>query len=363
MEKFRTQSDEVTPVHAGPGDQTLVIRPGGRAAPVARNAEPHYEEFMGMTTVIASPAMRRLISIAAKVGRTNSPVIITGESGTGKELIARAIHHYSARAGKPFIDVNCAALPEHLMESELFGYEKGAFSGAETMKPGLFEAAHCGTLFLDEIGELDSRMQAKLLRVLDGQAYFRLGGSRKVLAHVRVVAATNLSLEEAVATGKFRRDLFHRLDAFRLHLPPLRERFEDIAPLAKWFLRESPLTLSDEALLLLEEYSWPGNIRELRNSLNKAILFAQGPEIQPADLPLPVVLGQHEQPEDEYSLDGLEEQTIRKVLAQTGGHQQKAADLLGISRRTLIRKLKTYRSPEHFGNKQSRHQAGKRSVA
>src|SRR4051794_40018634 len=173
-------------------------------------AEPLYEEYAGMTTVIASMAMRRLISAASKVGRTNSPILITGESGTGKELVARAVHHYSPRAGKPFIDVNCAALPEHLIESELFGYEKGAFSGAESMKPGLFEAAHTGTLFLDEIGELDSRMQAKLLRVLDGQSYFRLGGSRKVVADVRVVAATNLSLDQAVLNGKFRRDLYHR---------------------------------------------------------------------------------------------------------------------------------------------------------
>src|SRR3954467_13111784 len=148
-----------------------------------------------MRTVIASPSMRRLVSLASRVGRPSSAVLITGESGTGKELIARAVHHYSNRAGKPFIDVNCAALPEHLMESELFGYEKGAFSGAECMKPGLFETAHTGTLFLDEIGELDSRMQAKLLRVLDGQAYFRLGGSRKVTVDVRVVAATNLSLD------------------------------------------------------------------------------------------------------------------------------------------------------------------------
>jgi transcriptional regulator with PAS, ATPase and Fis domain len=288
--------------------------------------------------------MRRLIAMAGKVGRTDSPVLITGESGTGKEAIARAVHHYSARAGKPFVDVNCAALPEHLMESELFGYEKGAFSGAESMKPGLFEAAHTGTLFLDEIGELESRMQAKLLRVLDGQAYFRLGGSRKVQADVRIVAATNLRLDEAVQSGKFRRDLYHRLDAFHLHLPPLRERVEDIAPLAMWFLRDSRLTLSEEALAVLEDYSWPGNIRELRNSLNKAVLFASAPQIGPCDLPVEIMQGPGDSVEDVYSLDGLEEQTIRKVLAQTGGHQQRAADLLGISRRTLIRKLKMYRS-------------------
>jgi transcriptional regulator with PAS, ATPase and Fis domain len=353
MKTICRESDEVTPVSIDSADQTFLIRSERRAM-----SEPRYEEFLGMTTVIASPAMRRLISVTGKVGRTNSPVLITGESGTGKELIARAVHHYSSRAGKPFIDVNCAALPEHLMESELFGYERGAFSGAESMKPGLFEAAHTGTLFLDEIGELDSRMQAKLLRVLDGQSYFRLGGSRKVLADVRIVAATNLSLEEAVLSGKFRRDLFHRLDAFHLHLPPLRERLEDIAPLAMWFLRESALTLSDEALAMLEDYSWPGNIRELRNSLNKAIMFAPGPQIEPCDLPLEIVDGQRESADDGYSLDGLEQQTIRRVLAQTGGHQQKAADLLGISRRTLIRKLKLYRSPEHFVK-----QAGKRIVA
>src|ERR1035438_4620196 len=303
MDTICVESDEVTPVRIdSPVDsplgvdspidvdstnQTFPIRAEGRI-----RAEPRYEEFLGMTTVIASPAMRRLLSVTAKVGRTNAPILITGESGTGKELIARAVHHYSSRADKPFIDVNCAALPEHLMESELFGYERGAFSGADSMKPGLFEAAHTGTLFLDEIGELDSRMQAKLLRVLDGQSYFRLGGSRKVVADVRIVAATNLSLDEAVQSGKFRRDLFHRLDAFHLHLPPLRERVEDIAPLAAWFLRESPITLSEEALSILEDYSWPGNIRELRNSLNKAIMFAGGPQIEADDLPMQVVLGQ-----------------------------------------------------------------------
>ncbi|HEY3823577.1 MAG TPA: sigma-54 dependent transcriptional regulator [Bryobacteraceae bacterium] len=357
-ETLRSGSDELTPVSIALADLSVLVRSEKRAVPESR-----CEEFLGMPAVIASPAMRRLISLTAKVGRTNHPVVITGESGTGKEIIARAIHHYSARASRPFIDVNCAALPEHLMESELFGYERGAFSGAESMKPGLFEAAHTGTLFLDEIGELDSRMQAKLLRVLDGQTYFRLGGSRKVGADVRVVVATNLNLEDAVRTGKFRRDLFHRLDSFHLHLPPLRERVEDIKPLAFWFLRESALHLSDEALAILEDYSWPGNIRELRNSLNKAVLSASGSEIEPRDLPLELLRGQNESADDEYSLNGLEQQTIHRVLAQTGGHQQKAADLLGISRRTLIRKLKLYRSPEHFAKQNGKHATGPRIVA
>jgi transcriptional regulator with PAS, ATPase and Fis domain len=307
-------------------------------------SEPQTAEFLGMTAVIASPPMCRLIATAERIALTSSPVLITGESGTGKELVARAIHHFSARNTKPFIDVNCAALPDNLVESELFGYEKGAFSGAEAAKPGLFEAANGGTLFLDEIGELDPRMQAKLLRVLDGQPYFRLGGTKKVVPDARIVAATNLVLSQAVQSGKFRRDLFHRLDVFQLHVPALRERVEDIAPLSRLFLRDTGLILGEQALAVLQEYSWPGNIRELRNVLSKAALFVSGREIHPDDLP-PAFLKRDLTPlEGEYSLDDLEEQTILRVLEQTNGHQQKAAELLGISRRTLLRKLKIYRS-------------------
>ena len=348
MGKTCYQSDEVTPVSIHEADPAVPIRPDLRSERFRdRRQAPEtvYEEFLGMTAVVASPSMRRLIAVTSRAARTNSPVLISGESGTGKELIARAVHHFSPRATKPFIDVNCAALPEHLMESELFGYEKGAFSGAEYLKPGFFEGAHTGTLFLDEIGEMDSRMQAKLLRALDGQSYYRLGGSRKVTVDVRTIAATNLSLEDAVQSGKFRRDLFHRLDAIHLRVPPLRERIEDIGPLARWFLRDSDLRLSDEALAVLEDYSWPGNIRELKNCLNKAVLCAAGPEIELGDLPMEILLGPAESVDEAYSLDGLEQQTICRVLAQTGGHQQRAADLLGISRRTLIRKLKLYRSP------------------
>ncbi|MGD1072002.1 MAG: sigma 54-interacting transcriptional regulator [Bryobacteraceae bacterium] len=303
---------------------------------------PRYAEFMGMTAVIASASMRRLIAAAGKVAHTDSPVLITGESGTGKELIARAVHHLSPRAARPFVDVNCAALPEHLIESELFGYEKGAFSGADSLKPGLFETARGGTIFLDEIGELELRMQAKLLRVLDGQPYFRLGGTRKVQADARVVAATNLNVNEAME-GKFRRDLYHRLDVFRLRVPALRDRMDDVAPLADLFLRGTGFTLSPAALAALREYSWPGNVRELKNVLGKASLFAEGLRIEPGDLPAELTIAASFQ-EGMYSLNGIEEQTIFKVLAQTGGHQQRAADLLGISRRTLIRKLKIYRS-------------------
>ena len=308
------------------------------------DSRPHYAEFLGLPAVIASPAMRRLMSTVEKIARTDAPVLITGESGTGKEVVARAIHHFSPRCSRAFVDVNCAALPENLMESELFGYEKGAFSGADAIKPGFFETAHGGTLFLDEIGELDPRMQAKLLRALDGQPYYRLGGTKKIVAEPRVVAATNLPLAQALESGKFRRDLYHRLDVFQLRIPPLRNRVEDIGPLCQLFLRNSGISLGEDALAILEEYSWPGNIRELRNVLTRAALFVNGDQIRANDLPLELACGEAHPGEGEYSLTDLEQQTIFRVLAQTNGLQQKAAELLGISRRTLIRKLKTYRS-------------------
>ena len=330
--------DEVTPFD--PEEPALRSTAPHRGAP-ARH--PATLDFVGMPAIIASAAMQRLIEIAEKVARTDSTVLISGESGVGKELIARAIHHYSPRREKLFVDVNCAAFPENLIESELFGYEKGAFSGADNLKQGLFEAAAGGTLFLDEIGELETRMQPKLLRVLDGQPYYRLGGTRKILASARVVAATNTDLADAVHRGGFRSDLFHRLDVFQLRVPSLRERVEDIGPLAELFLRPSGCFLRDDALAVLEDYAWPGNVRELRNALNKAVVFASGPELTPADLPAGISTpGKHEATGPGYSLDRIEEQTIFAVLEQTGGHQQKAADILGISRRTLIRKLKTY---------------------
>jgi transcriptional regulator with PAS, ATPase and Fis domain len=293
-----------------------------------------------MPAIIASRAMQRIVEKAEKVARTDSTVLIEGESGVGKELVARAIHHYSPRKDKPFVDVNCAAFPENLIESELFGYEKGAFSGADGTKPGLFEAAAGGTLFLDEIGELEARMQSKLLRVLDGQPYYRLGGTRKIQATARVVAATNADLRELVRQGRFRADLYHRLDAIQLHVPALRERVDDIVPLCELFLRSTGCSLREDALELLRNYSWPGNVRELRNVLNKAVVFAESTELTPADLP--VGMKGDATPDPGYSLERLEEETIRRALEQTGGHQQKAADILGISRRTLIRKLKTY---------------------
>lgn len=309
--------------------------------------------FLGMPAIVASPAMRQLLHLVERVAQTNASVLIHGESGTGKEVIARAIHHYSLRASRPWVDVSCAALPEHLVESELFGYEKGAFSGAESNKAGLFELANAGTLFLDEIGELESRMQVKLLRVLDGTPYYRLGGVRKVAVDVRIVAATNQKLEEMIDDGRFRADLYHRLSQITLRVPPLRERLEDILPLATHFLTElRPQSyFTTDAVSLLKSYHWPGNIRELRNIVTKVSVMAGASDaIDSADLAPEIarrpvgremfVVDQFEP--NNHNLDGVERRMIMKVLAQTNWHHQRAAELLGISRRTLSRKLKIY---------------------
>jgi transcriptional regulator with PAS, ATPase and Fis domain len=309
-----------------------------------------------MPAIVSSPGMRQLIELAERIAQSNAAVLITGESGSGKELIARAVHHYSLRCAKPWVDVSCAALPEHLVESELFGYEKGAFSGADSPKPGLFELAHHGTLFLDEVGELEPRMQVKLLRVLDGVAYYRLGGTRKVTVDVRIVAATNQDLEHMVDTGSFRGDLYHRLGQICLRVPPLRERAEDIVPLAEHFLKQtnSRLHFSQGALDILQAHRWPGNVRELRNVVTKAAVLSRETEIGAAELllapprapsvatPMPSFTSSAPSGAASENLDGMEKTTILRVLAQTNGHQQKAAELLGISRRTLSRKLKLY---------------------
>ncbi len=313
------------------------------------SAAPERHVFLGMTAIVASPAMRAILRMAERIAQTDAAVLITGESGSGKELIARAIHHYSLRASKPWVDINCAALPEHLVESELFGHEKGAFSGAISSKPGLFELAHTGTLFLDEIGELDRRLQVKLLRVLDGVPYYRLGGVRKVSVDVRLIAATNQDLERATAEGRFRQDLYHRISQICIHAPPLRERPEDIEPLATFFLEERnpALKFSPEALAELRRRKWPGNVRELRNAVIRAAALAKGTVVQPWDLPAPSRLElSASEPTEATDLERLERRKILEVLAQTGGRRSKAAELLGISRRTLSRKLKLYANQE-----------------
>jgi DNA-binding NtrC family response regulator len=309
--------------------------------------EVSFCSFLGMTAVIGSAPMRRLMSTVQKIAKTNAAVLITGETGSGKEVVARAIHHHSLRCSRPWIDVNFAAFPDHLLESELFGYEKGAFSGADSLKQGLFEVAHGGTLFLDEIGELDLKMQVKLLRVLDGAPYYRLGGTRKVTVDVRIIAATNLDLREAVDKGTFRRDLYHRLDQARLEVPPLRARTEDIAALANYFLqREAPqFRFSAAAMQTLRANAWPGNVRELRNAVMKAALVAEGDEITVDDLPS-TLQGATAGRAPGRTLEEMEQQAIFNALSETGGRQDRAAQMLGISQRTLIRKLKLYGNQE-----------------
>jgi two-component system response regulator AtoC len=303
--------------------------------------------------VVHSKKMNDVISLVRKVATTNAIVLVTGESGTGKELVANTIHRFSLRQGGPFIDISCAAIQETLLESELFGYEPGAFTGARKRKLGLLELAHGGTLFLDEIGEMSLTLQSKLLRVLETQTFFRVGGTKKVEVDVRIITATNRELDQSVAQGRFRSDLLFRINNFTIKLPPLRERPEDIPPLAEHFLARasggSDRHLGVDAMQVLMNYSWPGNVREMKNVIERAVILSSGPEILPDDLPLelraqiaakaPLSNGEEHQP---ANLDELKKKQIISVLEQTGWHQGKASEILGISPSTLYRQLKSY---------------------
>ncbi|MCS6852396.1 MAG: sigma 54-interacting transcriptional regulator [Gemmataceae bacterium] len=302
-----------------------------------------------------SPAIREILGQIARVARTNATVLIRGESGVGKELVARAIHHSSLRKDGPFVCLNCAALTETLLESELFGHERGAFTGATEKMIGKFEAAHRGTIFLDEIGELTPSTQAKLLRVLEGHPFERVGGSTPIHVDVRVVAATNQPLEKALQTGQFRRDLFYRLQVVEIRVPPLWTRTSDIPLLAQHFLkrfaRETGRKIhgfTPAALKKLQEYPWPGNVRELKNVIERAVALGAGPTIDVADLRLgspagdgaeTMALPGNYQP---ISLEELEKRHIARTLQHTGWNKSRAASILGIERTTLDRKIKLY---------------------
>jgi transcriptional regulator with PAS, ATPase and Fis domain len=309
----------------------------------------------GTTAVVCSDVMHKLMGMVERVARQDAAVLIMGETGSGKELIAQAIHHQSLRCHKAFVDVNCAAFPEHLVESELFGYEKGAFSGAEATKPGLFELADQGTLFFDEVGELDAKVQAKLLRVLDGVPYYRLGGSRKVSVNVRIIAATNRDLEEEVRSGRFRRDLYHRLTQFQLRVPPLRERKEDVPAIAEHFLKSQlpAACFTEDALQILQRYAWPGNVRELKNVVLRAAVSVKAgtKEVRASDLPAAICVPDATAESVIFSgnLEEMERRMILQALAQNNGSQIKAAQQLGISSRTLRRKLEKYRKETDVG--------------
>ena len=319
-----------------------------------------------------STEMQSIFAVIEKVADTPSTVLITGESGTGKELVAKALHEQSSRKTQPFIKINCAAIPKTLMESELFGYEKGAFTGATSSKPGRFELADAGTLFLDEIGEIPVEMQVKLLRAIQESEFERVGGLKTIKVDVRLITATNRDLEHEIARGNFRDDLFYRLNVVPLMIPPLRKRTGDIPLLVSHIikkfnerLRKSVTGVSDEALAALESHSWPGNIRELENVLERTILFCKGDRIERNDLqlvPMPVagpaaepVPPAVEQDDDEHAeISGslkevvraetarVERELIVKALDETGGNVTQAARLLKISRKSLQMKMKEF---------------------
>lgn len=299
-----------------------------------------------------SPVIRSLLETMERIAPTKASVLIQGETGTGKGLVARAIHQRSQRAAKPFLAINCSAFQDQLLESELFGHEKGAFTGAVGMKLGLFEVADGGTLFLDEVGEMSPAMQAKLLQVLDSGELRRVGGTRSFKVDVRILASTNKDLTQEIKAGRFREDLYYRLNVISLSLPPLRERKEDIPLLIEYFLEKFRLpgrkvkALSEEALALLVDYAWPGNVRELANTIERLVILSKGEVISLDDLPLNIRSSEkplRDEGPSSLSLSEVERLHLRKVLAQTKGRKAEAARLLGIDVKTLNRKLKAYR--------------------
>lgn len=298
-----------------------------------------------------SPPMQKIYDLIERISDTSSNVLITGESGTGKELVAKAIHYSGIRKEGPFIAVNCAAIPEALLESELFGYKKGAFTDAKSDKKGLLFEAHEGTLFLDEITEMPVSLQAKLLRVIETREVRPLGDTNSYAVDIRIISSSNRDIPSLIELGKFREDLYYRLKVIDIEMPSLRERKEDIPLLIQSFisrfnqeLKKNVSGVSEEALKLLLNYSWPGNVRELENVIQRAITLSRHEEILPEDLP-PALLQKEEEIifknalEKKFTLDQLEREYIKRVLIETGGNKSKAAEILGLDRKTLYRKL------------------------
>ena len=303
--------------------------------------------------ITESPKMLDVLKLMNRAAPTDSSVLILGESGTGKDLLARAIHDRSPRKNGPFIAIHCGGLQREILESELFGHERGAFTGAHAAKPGLFEMADKGTVLLDEIGEMPLDSQVKLLRALETQSFYRVGGTQPRQVDVRVVAATNKDLAEAVRQGEFRQDLFYRINTVTITLPPLRERPEDILLLAGHFLADrpslSPMRLSEDAAQALTHYSWPGNVRELKHVIQRALMLAPGELIELQDLPLDLQAGSKQEESEPRRLDAQERKHIVDVLQQVRGHRGKAAAILGIDPKTLYRKVLTYQiRPEEY---------------
>ena len=305
------------------------------------------EHFVGQSSKI-----RELLQMVNRVADTDSTVLIRGESGVGKELVARAVHRHSRRTRQPFVVVDCASLHENLLQSELFGHEKGAYTGAIRLKHGLFEVADRGTIFLDEIAEITPPLQVKLLRVLESGTFRRVGGTADIKVDVRMVAATNRSLETMMKEGHFREDLYYRLNVFSLNIPPLRERRDDIPLLVEHFIRNSSIVpkrtvrVSPPAMEVLRTYTWPGNVRELENVIERALILCDSGLIEAEHLPLGVRLEPSLRPDDNNgdltTLEEVERRYIKRVLDECKGHRQKAAKILGISERNLYRKLKEF---------------------
>ena len=310
------------------------------------------------------PLMQKLSHVTAKVAKTTATVLITGESGTGKELVARRVHELSDRVEQPFVAVNCGTIPGDLLESEMFGHQKGSFTGAHDQRPGMFQLAHKGTIFLDEIGEMSLPLQVKLLRVLQDKEIRPVGADRPFHVDVRVIAATNKDLNAEVKANRFRDDLFYRLQVIPVTIPPLRERRSDIPLLIEHFLRRHnedrpyPITISEEAMVLLWEYDWPGNIRELENVIERTVILSDAPVIRPDALPgnIRSFLSEKKIPTPTLSDDGMdlnaaveefENRMIDEALRRTNGNKQAAAKLLGLKRTTLVAKLRRKRGPEY----------------
>jgi len=296
--------------------------------------------------------MREVYRRIEKVAATDVSVLVTGETGTGKEIVAREVHRRSPRAAGPFVAVNCGAIPEPLLESELFGHVRGAFTGAVATRAGRFQAAHGGTLFLDEVGDMPASLQVKLLRALQEREIIPVGGTKPRKIDVRLIAATNADLERAVAEGRFRPDLYYRLNVIQIRLPALRERREDIEELVEHFLLKlcagkEPKTMSKEAREVLMDYDWPGNVRELENTIERAVILSDDGVITPEDLPERVLQGGKRRgslviDNPTMTLDELEREYILKVLSYTGGQKKRASEILGINPSTLYRKLLSY---------------------
>jgi DNA-binding NtrC family response regulator len=353
VEAVKAGADDFITKPFDPEHLALVVQRCLARAQLQANVEFLAQELGGRNRMIAgeSEAMRQVIAVAQKAAASKSTVLLLGESGTGKELFARSIHEWSERRLKPFVAVNCAGLGKELLESELFGHEKGAFTGAHQLKKGKLELAHGGTVFFDEIGDLALELQTKLLRVLQEREFERVGGTTPISVDLRIIAATNRDLEAAVKSGTFRQDLYHRLNVIALTLPPLRERKEDISALASYFLerfaaetKKNFSVIADEAREKLIAYDWPGNIRELANVIERAVVLGEGPQLTLHHLPARVLGAQPAAPLTEASyheaLNSYRRELIVRALAEAQGSRSAAAKALGMHRTHLMKLLK-----------------------